>query len=138
MAQTFDLSNLQINNAIDIDFARDWLRVILKDKPSNGVYPMNSMQDEELEAFLSLTSITEDSITYYVPWLAASMILETNPLWLQSVSFGSFSQSYRNLDEIIEAITSSYKKNLLSLYPETIQATLTEGDDRTLELEVGL
>ena len=97
MAQTYSASNLAAVLPSNLAWARDMVRLLIRDKPNtNNVFPVGGLTNEEIEALLLIDSM-KDSITlggddtiYYLPHAtAASNIItalklryQTNKLFL--------------------------------------------------------
>ena len=86
MARTYSTTNLALNDPTSADWALAYARFALRDKPNDAnTYPFSSLEDEELNALLEATKITDttdnggDGTAYYVPHLMAADLIEGDP-----------------------------------------------------------
>lgn len=108
MARTYDLNDLAANDPTDAGWALAYVRFALRDKPNEATaYPIDSLQDEEINAALEaqkLTDTDDDETTYYPAHRVAAALLSGNPTWVNRWSSGGVSEEVRDAKTAAKAI----------------------------------
>lgn len=115
--KTFDDSKLIEADSTSQDWALAWFRVITRDKPTNGVYPIYSLTDSEIIGYLNITASYLGSEKHYLPFEAVAVKIETDPTYALSISWEGFSETRRNPLEIAQSLRKTYRNLLGKCYP---------------------
>lgn len=109
MAKTYSPSDLALADPKSLAWALAWARRLAADVPTgSGAWPDHSLADEEWQAWLSATALTDaDGNTWYRPHEAAARVIEDTPMWVTQISVGGVAQTFRNAAEAAQAIRRS-------------------------------
>ena len=117
MSKTYEPENLALGSPNQLDWGIAWYRFLSGDKPVGGVYPQFSLEDEEIEGLLILTSVSFDGATYYAPHEALVMRIMTDPAYAIQISEESYSQTFVSPHKLAENIRGLAQRHLEKLYP---------------------
>lgn len=121
MDKTYDTTNLGLGTPNSLAWGLAWYRFLSNDKPVNEVYPQYSLEDEEIEGLLEVTSLRVDGLKYYLPHEALVMRITTDPTYAVQVSEESYSQTFLSPQKLAENIRGSAALHLRNEYPEEIR-----------------
>lgn len=124
MARTYDQTKAAINNPTNLDWAIYWFRFLANDKPSESVWPMDSLTDEEVTGILTLTSRTIKSTRYYLPHEALASKIQSDPDYFLSHSEESYSVSRVDPAKLVDGIRKMAQRNFGHIYPSEVAASL--------------
>lgn len=99
---SYDESKLAPLDPTDKDWARTWVRLFLRDKPDGeDNYPEGGLSDGEIDATMLASSVTDGTLIYYRPHIAAARLLEGDPQRFKQFALEGFSKTLRDVDEVV-------------------------------------
>jgi len=137
MAQTYSEAHLALKDPTDPNWALAYARFLLRDKPNEvGVFPANSLSNEEIDVILSATSAVDSypdtPVTYYRPHEAAALIIESDSERLESYSEGGTSGTLRKTANVARSVRQA------GAWVDAKITTLSDGRITTGTLDVRL
>lgn len=122
--KTYDVNNLVNGSPRDESWGISWYRFLAGDKPVNSVYPAFSLDDEEIQGLLYLTSKVSDGSRYYFPQEALIMKILSDPSYAVQISEESYSTTFVSPDKLAEQIRSVASRHLTGFYPDDLSGSL--------------
>jgi hypothetical protein len=111
MAQTYDPAALMPVSLTLLAWARNQVRLLLRDKPNaHGVWAPNSLDDSEIEVSLEQNAVVVEGVTYYRPHETAAQLLESDPERVLSYSGTGWGENYRDPAAVAVSIRASGRR----------------------------
>lgn len=124
MAQTYEPELLAAGTPESLGWAIAWYRFLAGDKPVNDVYPQFSLDDDEIEGLLRITSIQSGGVRYYLPHEALASKILSDPSYAVQISEESYSQTFVTPNKVAENIRSIAERHFSGLYPSDVASRL--------------
>lgn len=122
--KTYDIQELASKDATSLTWGLAWCRLLAKETPSDGVFPVFSLEDEEWNALLGATSVSSRDTIYFLPWEAVALKLLTDPSYALSVTEEGYSQAFRSPEEIANHLRGVVASTLAGLYPPEMSSSM--------------
>lgn len=114
--KSYNIQDLNVSDATSPDWALAWARFLARETPSNGVFPVFALEDEEWLGLLGLTAKKADGLTYYFPWEAVAFKLLSDSTYATSVNEDGYGSTFRSPEEVAFHVRS-FAGGKESLYP---------------------
>jgi hypothetical protein len=122
--KTYNTNTLVDGSPRDDSWGLSWYRFLSGDKPVNDVYPAFSLEDEEIQGLLYLTSKVSDGSRYYFPQEALIMKILSDPGYAIQISEESYSTTFVSPEKLAEQIRSVASRHLTGFYPPELSGSL--------------